>query len=100
MIDTKRLNEFLGIIKEPANNNASMFKSFMKVCDLVDFMLTELWERGEIGDNEKLNLKINLSTAREKMIELHKKAMKETLKVSQIKDIDTLIDIIYDAIFG
>ena len=99
MIDIKTLNEFLGILENQANNNVSMFKSFMQVCNLVDFMLTELWERGEIGDNEKLKLRIDLNTAREKMIALHKKSMKETLKVSQVKDVDALIDFIYNSIF-
>ena len=99
MIDTNTLNEFLGIIKEPANQNANGFKSIMKVCSFVDLMITELWERGEIGDNEKINLRINLNTAREKMITLHRSVMKQTIKSSNFNDVDTLIDFIYGSIF-
>ncbi len=98
MIDTNSLKNVLEMIECP--NNIHLIKSLLSSCNWADFLISQLWERGELGDNEKYNLRARVSMARKKIIEEHKQSMKKTLNFYVVKDVDTLIDIIYDAIFG
>lgn len=100
MFDVKHLGNLIEIIEEPKNiHGQALFKSLLKTCTVAEVMVLALWESGELGDNERLNLSDRIEKAKENIIKKNKESIKKTLSAISFGDTETLIDTLLEMVF-
>lgn len=98
MIDTEFLKGLLKNIEEPKNVGTVMFKALIRTCIIASITTDLLYENGEIGENEKFHIKTRVELARKNIIKTQKEVIIENFKYYDVKDIDTLINALFEMI--
>lgn len=100
MFDVKHLRNLIEILEEPKNiYGRAVYKSLIKTCTIAEVMVLALWEGGELGDNERLNLSERIEKAKENIIKKNKECIKKTLSAISFGDTETLIDTLLEMVF-
>lgn len=100
MYDVKNLEHSLKYIEDEKNYYAG-FGSVIRQCIVAREMKIQLWDAGEIEDNENLALSERIENAYRKAVEIHKKWVIKVLSDSASSHtIETVVSSVYHDIFG
>lgn len=97
-MSVKRLEKLLSFIQEP-KNYLTGFPYVIESCAIAMELKRQLWEAGEIGDNESLAISEKIQKAKRNAIETHKTFVINRLKQNKNHTIETIVSSIYDVIF-
>lgn len=99
MFDVKHLGNLIEIIEEPKNiKGGSLYRALLKTCTVAEVMVLALYDSGELGDNEKLNLSERIEKAKEDIIETYKKEIRKILSVMTFRDTEMVIDAVFQLV--
>ena len=98
MSTIERLNYLLTFL-EDRKNYFSGFSHVMKNSVLALELKSQLWDAGEIGDNESLAISNRIEKARCNAIETHKAFVIKTLRNNPNHTVESIVNSIYNEIF-
>ena len=100
MYEIKSLETVLNYIEDEKNYFAG-FGYVIRQCHVAREIKTQLWEDGQIGDNESIFISERIERAYRKAIETHKNWVIRVLSESKSQHtIETLVSTIYHDIFN
>ena len=92
------LNKLLNFI-ENKENYLTGFSHVIKFCIVAREVKIFLWDAGELGDNENLDISERIETAYRNAIETHKKHVISILRKNPNHTVETIVSSIYHEIF-